>query len=149
MPRSKSKTVLPYPLLQGLEAPAGRPLAFALGNDLVALSVFRLSCTPQFIRRVFTPLELEYCARFDDPVLRYASTWAAKEAVYKALKQLDGNLRLWWRDIEICRDKPAGKPTVLFHRLPRPAVCRLTLTHDGDLVWALAVVQWEDVSSVT
>ncbi|MBC7774430.1 MAG: holo-ACP synthase [Phycisphaerae bacterium] len=114
---------------------------WAVGNDVVALSAFQVSCTPQFIRRVFTREELDYCAQFSDPMLRYASTWAAKEAVYKALKQIDGNIRLWWRDIEISRDKPSGKPSVTIKKLPFSLQCSLTLSHDGDVVWAVAVVR--------
>jgi holo-[acyl-carrier protein] synthase len=118
--------------------PAG---TFAIGNDLVALAEFRHSCTAQFVRRVFTPAELAYCAQFDDPVLRYASTWAAKEAVYKALKQLFPGLRLWWRQIEISRDKPAGRPLVSVPKLEHSCEYSLTVSHDGALVWAVAVIR--------
>jgi len=112
----------------------------AVGNDVVHLPTFVLSLTPQFIRRGYTADELAYISRFDDPVLRYASTWAAKEAVYKALKQSDDTLKLWWRDIEIQRAKPQGKPTVYIKRLKNPPEFSLTITHDGDYVWALVLM---------
>lgn len=117
-------------------------VAWAVGNDVVALYSFALSCNPAFVRRVFTREEQAYCAQFSEPMLRYASTWAAKEAVYKALKQLDGSIRLWWRDIEISRDKPSGKPTVTIKKLAFPLHCSLTISHDGDVVWAVAVLRW-------
>lgn len=121
-----------------LDEMPGPARTWAVGNDLVSLPVFRLSCTPLFIRRVFTPEELAYCARFSEPMLRYASTWAAKEAVYKALKQVDADVRLWWRDIGISRDKPAGKPTASIRKMP-DLQCSLTVSHDGEMVWAVAV----------
>ena len=115
-------------------------LRWAVGNDLVALEQFRLSCTPEFVRRVFTTAELEYCRQFDEPLLRYASTWAAKEAVYKALKQIDPDLRVWWRGIEIRRDKPSGRPAVFVPAANFPFQCSLTISHDGGMVWAVAVI---------
>jgi len=34
------------------------------------------------------------------------STWAAKRAVYKVIKQVDEHIKIWWRGIEIIRDNP-------------------------------------------
>jgi len=93
---------------------------------------------PSFIRRAFTQKELAYCHQFDDSLLRYASTFAAKEAVYKAMKQYDETIKIWWRGIEILRDKPQGKPRVVIGGLPDIRT-HLTITHDGDYVWALAL----------
>ncbi len=110
-----------------------------VGNDVVHLSRFIQSCTPRFIRRVYTHNELEYCAKFTDVYLRYASTWAAKEAVYKAIKQTDDTIKLWWRDIEILRAKPSGKPTVQVKKLKIPLEFSLSISHDADYVWAVVV----------
>jgi holo-[acyl-carrier protein] synthase len=115
----------------------------AVGNDVVHLPTFLKSLTPLFIKRSYTENELAYCTRFADPALRYASTWAAKEAVYKALKQADEHIKLWWRDIEINRPKPQGKPTVSISKLKDPLDFSLTITHDGDYVWALAVCVYQ------
>lgn len=111
----------------------------AVGNDLIHLPTFTKSCTAAFIRRVFTPAELAYCTKFSDPFLRYASTWAAKEAVYKAIKQTDDSIKLWWRDIEILRIKAAGKPSVQIKKLTRDFKFTLSISHDGDYVWAVVV----------
>jgi holo-[acyl-carrier protein] synthase len=118
-----------------------------VGNDVVSLSNFVLTCSPEFLKRSYTESELAYCEQFAEPLLRYASTWAGKEAVYKALKQAQAHLtwdkwRLWWRDIEILRDKVAGKPTVKIHKpLPTPLHISLSISHDADIVWAVALVQ--------
>lgn len=115
----------------------GRQIAF--GNDLVHLPTFIKSCTPAFIRRVFTPAELEYCSQFSNPYLRYASTWAAKEAVYKAIKQTNDSIKLWWRDIEIKRARAAGKPTVQVKKLKTAIEFTVSISHDNDYVWAVVV----------
>lgn len=119
-----------------------------VGNDVVSLSNFVLTCSPEFLKQSYTTDELAYCEQFAEPLLRYASTWAGKEAVYKALKQASSysstwqNLKLWWRDIEILREKVAGKPTVIIHKpLPASMHISLSISHDADIVWAVALVQ--------
>jgi phosphopantetheine--protein transferase-like protein len=111
----------------------------ATGNDLVFLPNFQLSFTDLFIKKAYTDAEIEYCEQFSDSLLRYASTWAAKEAVYKALKQLDKNT-LGWKKIEIVREKNAGQPNVILHNNPGAFKISLTISHDGDYVWAIALI---------
>jgi holo-[acyl-carrier protein] synthase len=113
---------------------------FAIGNDLVYLPNFETSFTPAFITKVYTQPELAYCQQFSQPLLRYASTWAAKEAVYKALKQL-GTAIAGWQNIEILRNKIAGQPTVVLHQYPNKFDISLSISHDGDYVWAVVVVK--------
>jgi holo-[acyl-carrier protein] synthase len=113
---------------------------FAIGNDLVYLPNFETSFTPAFIAKVYTQPELDYCQQFSQPLLRYASTWAAKEAVYKALKQL-GTAIAGWQNIEILRNKIAGQPTVVLHQYPNKFDISLSISHDGDYVWAVVVVK--------
>jgi holo-[acyl-carrier protein] synthase len=112
-----------------------------IGNDIVHLGTFKKSFNSGFIHRAFTQNELNYCEQFDDSMIRYASTWAAKEAVYKAVKQTDATIKLWWRSIEILRNKPQGKPEVNIKKIPPNWNISLTITHDGDYVWALALCQ--------
>lgn len=123
-----------YESLMNLPAKVG-----GIGNDLVHLPTFEKSFNPAFIRRAFTPAELEYCQQFENSMLRCASTWAAKEAVYKAVKQYDETIKIWWRGIEILRPKPQGKPSVIIKKLPDLNI-NLTITHDGDYVWAIVCV---------
>jgi len=113
---------------------------FAAGNDLVFLPNFRESLTDLFKNKVYTPAELTYCDQFADSDLRYASTWAAKEAVYKAVKQIDTK-PLYWKKIEITRDKPGGQPIVTLHQHPGRFKISLSISHDGDYIWAIAFIE--------
>jgi len=113
---------------------------FAVGNDIVFIPDFSLSLTPLFKNKVYTPAEIAYCDQFDHSVLRYASTWAAKEAVYKAVKQLH-SAALPWHKIEISRDKIAGKPQVSLHTGQAPISISLSIAHDGEYAWAVAIAQ--------
>lgn len=112
---------------------------FAVGNDLVHIENFRNSLTDLFIKKVYTPEEIAYCESFSDSLQRYASTWAAKEAVYKAIKQLDTSA-IGWKKIEINRSKKAGIPTVILPDHLKGFELSLTISHDGEYTWALALI---------
>jgi holo-[acyl-carrier protein] synthase len=112
---------------------------FVVGNDLVFVPGFTASFNELFKNKVYTPAEIVYCDQFDDSLLRYASTWAAKEAVYKAIKQIDDST-LGWKKIEITRNKPAGKPGVIIYKDTCSFKISLTISHDGDYAWAIALI---------
>ena len=64
----------------------------------------------QFINRIYTQHEIEYCSKRGAATQHYSGRWAAKEAVLKALGT--GWARgISWRDIEI-RNDASGRPTV-------------------------------------
>lgn len=113
---------------------------FAVGNDLVFIPAFADTFNELFRNKVYTEQEIAYCEQFDNSMLRYASTWAAKEAVYKSVKQLD-KATLGWQKIEIIREKIAGRPHVVLHNHPSEFNISLTISHDGDYVWALAFTE--------
>ncbi|MEO6849362.1 MAG: holo-ACP synthase [Mucilaginibacter sp.] len=100
---------------------------------------FNASFGDLFKDKVYTLSEIAYCDRFANPVLHYASTWAAKEAVYKALKQINPKA-IGWKKIEIIREKIGGRPDVILHQEPNDFNISLTISHDGDYVWAIAFI---------
>ena len=110
-----------------------------VGNDIVFLPDFKSSFNTLFKNKVYTKNEIDYCEQFDEAILRYASTWAAKEAVYKAIKQLN-DTPLPFNTIEILRNKIAGKPTVNLLKNTSKPVISLSISHDGDYVWAVAIL---------
>jgi len=113
---------------------------FAVGNDTVFLPDFIASFNLLFKNKVYTTDEVAYCELFDQPLLRFASTWAAKEAVYKAVKQLIQK-RLGFRNIRITRSKIGGIPTVCLPTDFADLEISLSITHDGDYVWAIAIAR--------
>ncbi len=115
---------------------------YAVGNDLVYLPTFEASFNELFKLKVYTADEIAYCEQFDQPILRYASTFAAKEAVYKAFKQVNQK-PIVWKNIEIQREKVAGKPMVILQVEGFISTISLTLSHDADYVWAIAIIELE------
>ena len=84
-----------------------------LGIDIVEIERMRriLERTPSFAQRVFSPDECAYCDGKANAAAHYATRFAAKEAVMKALGTgfRDG---VGVRDIEVVRDK-LGKPSAV------------------------------------
>ena len=113
---------------------------FSVGNDLVHLPDFKLSFNELFRSKIYTTNEISYCEAFDNPILRYASTWAAKEAVYKAIKQLNDR-PISFKKIEIIRDKIAGIPRVYIPEDYLNTEISLSITHDGDYIFAIAIAK--------
>jgi len=100
-----------------------------------------------FLKRVFTPNEIEYCERFKNKFERYAGRFAAKEATMKALGTGWGR-GVRWVDIEVARE-PGGRPTIrLAGEAAKIAGClgvkriSVSITHTEEE--ALAQVIFED-----
>jgi hydroxyethylthiazole kinase-like uncharacterized protein yjeF len=119
----------------GVLTPAEPP---PVGIDVTSVARLRAAVerNPGLARRAYTEAEIRDCERSPR---RWASRWAAKEAVRK----LAGSGGLGeprsplpaFRDVEVAYD-PSGAPRV---RVPRGAPPALSISHEGDLVVAVAV----------
>jgi hydroxyethylthiazole kinase-like uncharacterized protein yjeF len=104
-----------------------------LGIDIVSVARIQglLERRPSFARRCFTTAEQARCSGHPE---RWASRWAAKEAVRK----LAGELRRpmpQWRSIEVVQDE-GGAPRVVVAGWS--AAISLSLTHDAGTACAVA-----------
>jgi holo-[acyl-carrier protein] synthase len=123
-----------------------------LGTGIDLMEVERIERTlslfgERFLKRVFTPAEIEYCRRHRNSAERYAARFAAKEAGMKALGT-GWSHGIRWRDLEVVR-RPGGRPTLEFRGVAaeRAAGLRvrnvaLSLTHTS--TEAIAQVILED-----
>ncbi len=91
---------------------------YTIGVDLIEVQRIDSAVArwgQRFLRRVFTPAEIEYCAGRTGSL---AARWAAKEAVSKALgtgwAAQEPHDAGWidWTEIEVLR-KPSGEPSLL------------------------------------
>jgi len=64
-----------------------------------------------FLRRVYTPFEIDYCSARKAATQHYAGRWAAKEAVLKALGT-GWSRGIHWRDVEV-RNELGGRPHIV------------------------------------
>ena len=65
----------------------------------------------QFLERVYTPNEIEYCFGTVNAQQKFAKRWAAKEAVMRAMRCRDQGVR--WTEIEVMMT-PEG-PAILLN----------------------------------
>ncbi len=87
-----------------------------IGTDIVeCLRIGRLieRHGEQFIQRVYSSREIQYCQSRKQAMQHFAGRWAAKEAILKALGT--GWVRgIGWRDVEVV-NQGGGKPIVVLH----------------------------------
>jgi holo-[acyl-carrier protein] synthase len=100
----------------------------------------------RFLKRIFTPAEIERCQQRARPAQCLALRFAAKEAFAKALG-LGMRQGLRWRDIEVVHDH-LGKPDLLLHNqaqrlLEAVEASRTWLSLSDERESALAVVVLE------
>ncbi len=122
-----------------------QPVSFGLGIDVVELERFTHTLKrggTAFLDRVFTPLEQDYANRHQDPVPHLAARFAAKEAIIKAMSELNPIPPFALKDIEI-RNNTVGKPCVVLtgpSAKQQPVMCRVSLTHSERIAAACAFV---------
>jgi holo-[acyl-carrier protein] synthase len=88
-------------------------LIIGLGVDIAEVSRIKAAIERHgqpFLRRVFTPNEIEYCEHFRNKFERYAGRFAAKEAAMKALGT-GWRRGVRWVDFEVVRQQ-SGRPTI-------------------------------------
>ncbi len=122
-----------------------------IGVDIVEISRMKsiLEKTPSFARRVFTEEECVYCDSTSRPAAHYASRFASREAVLKALGT-GFSQGVGRKDVSVTRDK-LGKPKAILsgraleiaHDLGVIEVA-LSITLTGDLAVANAIAITED-----
>jgi len=64
----------------------------------------------QFLERVYTANEIEYCLQAANATQHFAKRWAAKEATMKAMRCRNQGVR--WNDIEII-NSPVDGPRII------------------------------------
>ena len=88
----------------------------AIGIDIVEIKrLARVSKKwgKSFLKKVYTDRELAYAKSKRFPYQHLAARFAAKEAIFKALGEVENNF-VGWKNIEILNDA-YGKPVVHWH----------------------------------
>lgn len=112
-----------------------------IGVDIEDISRFE-GKDDAFYKRVFTPLEIEYCNSYKNPAPHYAARFCAKEAVYKALSSY-GIHNLLITQIEIYNDKNSC-PRVRFLNTERQYLVNISLSHEKEKAIAFALLNIEN-----
>ena len=119
-----------------------------LGVDVVRIDRMRRDRErwgASFLEKSFTAAETEYCSAKKDPDACYAGTFAAKEAVFKALT-LEWTGPFSWQWIQIQRDNKRLPSVVVDEELLssrndlRSATIAVSITHAGQYAAAVALL---------
>ena len=134
---------------QGRRSPAHRSgrsgrveRGIGCGVDVVELERFRASVRrggARFLQRIFTEAELAYSrARKRTTLLHLAGRFAAKEAVLKALWQLNPRATLTMKQVEVCNDR-LGRPRAVLHGRASGVAVHISLSHVKTVAVASAI----------
>ena len=100
----------------------------AIGVDIEYINRFE-GKSVEFLDRIFTPLELEYCMKYSKPQSHLAVRFCAKEAVVKTLTAL-GILHVSYNEIEIYHNENQCPQIRILKKLEKNIVFQVSLSHD-------------------
>ena len=127
-------------------------MIYGIGVDLVSIGRMETVLEKwgdKFLRRVFTPFEMEFSQKRRRPAAAFALRFAAKEAFSKAVG-LGMKRGIRWKDIEVLNDL-RGKPYLKLYGYCSE-LCEkqgiggihLSLSDEGDQAIAMVVLEKQD-----
>ena len=112
----------------------------AIGVDIEDIERFK-GKSQEFIERVFTPIEIEYCMKYSEPESHFAVRFCAKEAVIKALTAL--NIKgVALKEIEIFHNENRCPQVRILNSIADGIEFEVSLSHDRSK--AIAFVRKKD-----
>ncbi len=121
-------------------------MVLGLGIDIIEISRIKESIDEygnNFLQKVYTPKEIEYCSTKANKYQHFAARFAAKEAVYKAFSTSHQE-GLSWQDIEITNE-PSGMPIVKLNGklksfLSKDKDLKISISHSDNFVTCVAII---------
>jgi holo-[acyl-carrier protein] synthase len=118
------------------------------GIDIEEIESIKASIeqSKRFIPKVFTLYEIDYCEHMLYKYQHYATRFAAKEAMMKALGT-GWNKQVSWKQIEVVNDNH-GKPEIILYKQAKKLsdaqgikVIHLSMSHSDTYAIAMVVVE--------
>ena len=121
-------------------------MVLGLGIDIIEIRRIKESIDEygsNFLQKVYTPKEIEYCSAKANKYQHFAARFAAKEAVYKAFSTSHQE-GLSWQDIEITNE-PSGMPIVKLNGklksfLSKDKDLKISISHSDNFVTCVAII---------
>lgn len=112
-----------------------------LGHDIIEIDRIKKAINENFLKKIFSKKEIEYCLKFKYSEIHFAGRFAAKEAIVKALGVGFGK-KISFLDIEILNNKN-GKPHVKLSKkinlsFKNPNIL-LSISHSKKIASAIAI----------
>ena len=112
----------------------------AIGVDIEDIERFK-GKSDTFLNRIFTPLELEYCNKFNHPESHLAARFCAKEAVVKALTALE-ILNISYNEIEVFHNENQCPKIRVLKKLEKEVSFQVSLSHDHTKAIAFVTAEY-------
>ena len=110
-----------------------------IGVDIEEISRFK-GKSKDFIERIFTKYEIEYCSKFKNPESHYAARFCAKEAVIKALTPFGIHIAEY-NLIEVLKDENNCPKIKILKDLDKNIDIEVSLSHDKTKAIAFVTAQ--------
>ena len=92
----------------------------------------------KFLKKIFTKNELSYCFSKKDAANHLAARYTGKEAIIKAINNLDQTV-IEFKDIEILNDKKGAPFVKLYKQELKDIDIKISLSHCKDKATAFAI----------
>jgi holo-[acyl-carrier protein] synthase len=119
-----------------------------VGTDIVSIARIRRMIEKygnQFLNKIFTLNEIEYCKGKAVPAVHLSGRWAAKESFYKALT-VDCQKISGWRSIEVMPEGLSNRPVInvvdveLSSKMQQNAITNINLSISHEKEFCIAIV---------
>lgn len=97
----------------------------------------------EFLNKIFTDEELEYCLSKENPPQHLAGRFAAKEAAFKALEQIESVKKINITQIEVLRPGGSDPPEISGPGMENIS-SSLSISHTTDIAIALVFMLEEN-----
>lgn len=130
-------------------------MVIGIGIDIIEIERIKESIEKlkdQFLKKIFTEKEIEYCSSKKNQYQHYAARFAAKEAIIKALSSVRTE-GVKWKDMEIYNE-PTGLPKVRLHNELKQYISdnrdlKITMSHSKNYVTCFAILYNKNGDEVT
>jgi holo-[acyl-carrier protein] synthase len=120
-------------------------MILGIGIDIIEINRIKESISKfgeQFLNKIYTDKEIEYCSNKANSAQHFAARFAAKEAISKALST-GWNNEFHWKEIEIS-NLPSGAPVVdltgrMSQFLTQNKMLKITMSHSDNYVTCFAI----------
>ncbi len=111
-----------------------------IGVDIEEVNRFeKYAVDSAFVKKIYTPNEIEYCFSSKRPAKHLAVRFCAKEAIYKAFCSV-GLINLGFQDVEIINDSNSVPRIVFLSEKTNGYSAKLSLSHGKEQAVASVVV---------
>lgn len=108
-------------------------------EDIKRFEKYSSDKNSSFLKKVYTPMEIEYCFSSKSPAKHLAVRFCAKEAIYKAFCSI-GIFGLGFQDVEIVNDSTRVPRVKFLSDKLEGYSCKISLSHSKNNAAASVIV---------